>query len=71
MIRNFWNNPIDYFTIYNRWGKIVFSSNELGKGWNGSIDGKPAGTDTYVWIMKGMDIFGNNIEKKESAILIR
>ena len=51
--------------------KLFFSTSEQGKGWDGSIDGKPAGTDTYVWIMKGMDIFGNNIEKKESAILIR
>ena len=52
-------------------GKIVFSTSEQGKGWDGSIDGKPAGTDTYVWIVKGMDIFGNIIQKKGSAILIR
>ena len=45
-------------------GKIVFSTSEQGKGWDGSIDGKPAGIDTYVWIVKGMDIFGNIIEIK-------
>ena len=45
-------------------GKIVFSTSEQGKGWDGLIDGKPAGTDTYVWIVKGMDIFGNIIEIK-------
>ena len=62
---------IDFFTVYNRWGKIVFSSKEQGKGWDGTIDGRPAGTDTYVWIVKGIDILGNLIEKKGSVVLIR
>ena len=55
---------IDFFIVYKRCGNIVFSTSEQGKGWDGSIDGKPAGTDTYVWIVKGMDIFGNIIEIK-------
>lgn len=62
---------VEFFAVYNCWGKMVFSTREQGKGWDGSIDGKQAATDSYVWIVKGTDILGNIIEKKGSVVLIR
>jgi gliding motility-associated-like protein len=35
--------------IYNRWGELVFESDEVNKGWNGYINGEPAKQDVYVW----------------------
>ncbi len=35
--------------IYNRWGELVFVSNDVNKGWNGFIKGAPAKQDVYVW----------------------
>lgn len=35
--------------IYNRWGELVFESDDVYKGWNGFIDGEPAKQDVYVW----------------------
>lgn len=35
--------------IYNRWGELIFVSNEVNRGWNGFIDGKPVKQDVYVW----------------------
>jgi gliding motility-associated-like protein len=34
--------------IYSRWGKLVYSGNDL-KGWDGNINGKPAPVEVYVY----------------------
>lgn len=45
--------------IQNRWGRTVFKSNDPGKGWDGTIGGRPAaeGTYYYVIIAYGTDKF--------------
>ncbi len=39
--------------VYNRWGVLVFESNDINYGWNGFIDGKAAKQDVYVWRARG------------------
>lgn len=35
--------------IYNRWGDLVFSSNNAEVGWNGTKNGVPAPMDVYIY----------------------
>jgi len=35
--------------IYNRWGEILFESNNSSVGWNGTYGGKIAPSGTYIW----------------------
>lgn len=37
--------------IYNRWGQQIFVSNDINVGWDGTIDGKEAPGDVYVWLV--------------------
>ncbi len=61
---------IEIFNIYNRWGQLVFSTSQLGKGWNGFFKGNKQETGTYVWYAKGTDYTNRRIEKKGTLILI-
>ena len=38
------------FTIYNRWGQVVFQTNEVGKGWDGRLSSVHQGTFVFVWL---------------------
>jgi gliding motility-associated-like protein len=38
--------------IYNRWGELVFSSDNMDTPWDGSSGGIPCPLETYVWIAK-------------------
>ena len=63
---------IDEFemTIYNRWGEVIFVSNDLEYGWNGTYDGRPVQSGTYVWVVKyrsGQE----ETEKKGSVTLLK
>ncbi len=41
-----------YFTVYDRWGKKVFESNDESVGWDGLINGKPANEGVYMWYLQ-------------------
>lgn len=62
---------LQQFRIFNRWGQLLFSTTQLGKGWDGTFSGikQPAGT--YVFEAIGTDQIGNRIYKKGTVVLIR
>jgi len=39
------------FSVYNRWGVRVFSSNDISKNWDGTFQGKPLKDGTYIWLL--------------------
>ena len=61
----------NYFRIYNRWGKLVFQSNNNNSGWDGKYLGVPQPNAVYVWEIKGTDVAGKIIELKGIVTLIR
>ena len=43
-------NVVEYeLLIFNRWGELIFSTNDFHQGWDGQHNGKSAQQDTYVW----------------------
>lgn len=41
--------------IYNRWGILIFSSDDVNFKWDGNINGKPASDGVYYWILNYVD----------------
>jgi len=57
--------------VYNRWGEVVFSTREIGKGWDGTIKGQAQSTANFVYMAQGVDYTGKVIFKKGNVMLIR
>ena len=36
----------------DRWGEIIFETNDIRKGWDGSIKGVKQSNGVYVWMIK-------------------
>ncbi len=64
-------SSIQFFRVYNRWGQLVYSTSQLGEGWDGTIGGKPQAMDSYVWVVQGTTYTGVRIYKKGMVTLIR
>jgi gliding motility-associated-like protein len=60
-----------YFRIFNRWGQLMFETNNVEKGWNGFFKNKEQPIETYVWAVEGVDFLNTTIRKKGTVILIR
>ena len=62
---------IEAFRIYNRWGQLMFSTAQIGAGWNGKFAGKPQESGTYVWYAEGTDYANKKLQKKGNVVLVR
>ncbi|MBX3254191.1 MAG: gliding motility-associated C-terminal domain-containing protein [Chitinophagaceae bacterium] len=58
------------FSVFDRWGKKVFSSGSIDKGWDGKINGSPAPTGIYIYFIKGTDNHGP-VNRKGTVTLLR
>lgn len=64
-------SKLHYFSIYNRWGQLVFSTSEENKGWDGNFSGVAQASGAYVYQASGTDYLGNTISRKGTVVLIR
>ncbi|THU38153.1 T9SS type B sorting domain-containing protein [Niastella caeni] len=60
-----------YFAVYNRWGQMVFRTTNYNEGWDGTIGGKPVGTETFVYVAQAVDYKGKTMVRKGTVILLR
>jgi gliding motility-associated-like protein len=59
-----------YFNIYNRWGKLMFSTTDPNRGWDGKLNGNIQSSDTYIWMAEGIDYNGKIVYRKGTVIII-
>ncbi len=62
---------IEFFSIYNRWGQLVFTTSVNGAGWNGKVGGVLQGSNTYAWMVSAIDYTGRKLFLKGTTTLIR
>jgi gliding motility-associated-like protein len=39
-----------HIQIFNRWGQLVFATDDYSRGWDGTINNSMQPAGTYVWI---------------------
>ena len=57
--------------IFNRWGQLVFESNDLAVGWDGTFNSKPQEMDAYAFVLNVTFIDGTTFMKKGNVTLLR
>jgi len=62
------NLPVFEFFIFNRWGQLVFSTNDQYELWDGKYNGELSPQGVYIWKAKYQyRIEGNNSELQEES----
>jgi gliding motility-associated-like protein len=62
------------FWVADRWGNIIFRTDQLGEAWDGNYQGKPSPMDNYVWFIRiTFELNGELREKTDrgGVLLIR
>ena len=62
---------LNYFRVFNRWGQVVFETNKIGSGWDGTIKGVLQPTETFTWILECTDNNGTIIRESGRSLLLR
>jgi len=59
------------FSIYNRWGQIVFRSAKQGEGWDGKINGSLQNNGAFIWSCKYQFAGEKERTDKGSFVLVK
>ncbi len=58
------------FRIFNRYGNMVFSTNELTKGWDGNLQKMPSPAGVYTWLLQYRDPNNNSVQVKRGTVTL-
>jgi gliding motility-associated-like protein len=59
------------FKIFNRWGELLFITDDLDKGWDGTYRGSSMPEGTYVFRAFLTDLAGRTSERSGTVVLLR
>jgi len=62
---------LHYFSVFNRWGELVFSTKTIADSWDGTFKGAKQSPGVYIWMLKATDYAGKAYDLKGSSVLIR
>ena len=60
-----------HMQVFNRWGQLVFASEDYAKGWDGRINNTAQPAGTYVWICRYQFAGEKPVVNKGVVLLIR
>lgn len=59
------------FSVFNRWGNLIFNTTTYGKKWNGKFQGVDQSPGVYVWIVEFYNSDNKIVTEKGTITLIR
>ena len=62
---------LQYFRIFDRWGKLLFETSDMNKAWDGTLNGQPLPVDTYTWVILANGENGKEVIRKGNVTIIR
>jgi gliding motility-associated-like protein len=69
-IQRWGNAKVEEFAVYNRWGQLIFKTNNPARCWDGTLNGKPLDAGGYVYVIKAKTLCGE-VTRKGMVMLIR
>ncbi len=62
---------LDDFRIYNRWGEMVYRTNDVKKGWNGLYKGEASPVGVYVYYIGGHGYRNQKVSLRGNVTLVK
>ena len=60
------------FSVFNRWGELLFKTNDILQGWDGLLRNNDQQVDSYIWTLSYYDILHKQkIFKKGTTTLLK
>lgn len=62
---------IESFKVFNRWGQLMFQTNQINAGWDGKYKGELQRPDAYSWYLIATGTDGKTVKISGKTFLIR
>lgn len=57
--------------VYNRWGELVFETENFENSWNGTFGNEDQPLGSYVWVLNYRDLNGESFAQQGNVTLVR
>jgi gliding motility-associated-like protein len=57
--------------VYDRWGELLFETDDMGRSWDGTYNGAPAQPGVYVWQLRVKALIGEAYDRMGHVTLVR
>ena len=71
MVRGWGMKRLINFQVFNRWGQLLYETDDINQGWDGYYNGKLQNMDTYTYNATVETLDGKILKKTGSFVLIR
>ena len=58
------------FLIFNRWGQLIFKTDDPVAGWNGTFNNQPCTDDVYIWKCEFLNIVSDERESRVGHVTL-
>lgn len=58
-------------TIYNQWGEAIYRGFDIDQGWDGTHNGQPVETGTYVYVLNAVNIAQRKVIRKGQVNVLK
>jgi gliding motility-associated-like protein len=62
---------LQFFRIYDRWGRLIYQTVDYKDGWDGLLQSRPVPAGTYVWQVQAVTRTGQIIQRHGTLQLVR
>lgn len=62
---------LDYFRVFDEWGRMVYETKNINEGWDGKVNGQPASIDVFVYVLKGKCQNGAEVTKQGDITIVK
>jgi gliding motility-associated-like protein len=69
LIRTLGSVTLNYFKVYDRWGKVIFETQNLSDGWDGTYNNKPMMPGVYLYEWE-ITCSGSDVIKKQGNVTL-
>ena len=57
--------------VYNRWGELVFETNDPNGAWDGTFNGERLTTDVFAYVINIVCLNGDEYDKQGNVSLLK
>lgn len=65
-------SEITYYNlkVFNRWGEMIYRSNDANMGWDGTVNGIESPDGAYTWLLEMRHILSDDTIKKQGSVML-
>ncbi|MDA9563821.1 gliding motility-associated C-terminal domain-containing protein [Flavobacteriales bacterium] len=60
-----------HMEVFNKWGELIFESDDMGTQWNGTFQGEKVLPGTYIYSINATSYYNKDVQRQGSISIVK